>query len=88
MTHGTIVLRFVDADTGRLLGEHPAPADQVPESFDVATTLDIGGVRFEVTHAEPPTRAAAAAQGFMTLRLRRLDFRMADPKERTTPSAS
>lgn len=81
MTQETIVLRFVDADSGQLLGEHPAPAGQVPESFDVATTLDIGGVRFEVTHAEPSTRAAAAAQGFMTLRLRRLDVRKVDPKE-------
>ncbi len=77
----TIVLRFVDAESGKLLGEHPAPESQVPESFEVATTLDIGEIRFEVVHAEPSTRAAAAAQGFLTLRLRRVDVRMVDPKE-------
>ncbi len=81
MPERTIVLRFVDAGSGKLLGEHPAPESQVPESFEVATTLDIGEVRFEVVHAEPSTRSAAVAQGFLTLRLRRLDIRMVDPKE-------
>ncbi|MCE9583744.1 MAG: hypothetical protein K8T20_14780 [Planctomycetes bacterium] len=80
MPERNIVLRFVDAESGKLMGEHPVPAAQVPETFAVATTLDIGADRFEVVSAEPVLRSEAEARGFMTLRLRRVEIRKVDPQ--------
>ena len=65
-----IVLRFVDAESGKLMGEHPVPPAQIPESFAEPTTLDIGTTKYDVVSAEPTTRTEAASRGFLTLRLR------------------
>jgi hypothetical protein len=81
MPPDAIVLRFVDADSGKLMGEHPVPAGQIPESFEAQTTLDMGGNHFEVVSAEPMTRAEAATRGFMTIRLRRSKVQMVNPQE-------
>jgi hypothetical protein len=49
-----------------------APAD-LPESFEIQTTLHLGDTDWSVIHAEPRTRAEYSKSGSLTLRLRRVE---------------
>ncbi len=61
---------FVEAGSGRPLGQSEIPADQLPESFAPQTTLHIGEQAFAVERADPPTRSASIACGTLRLSLR------------------
>lgn len=74
-----VALVFLD-ESGATLGASKVPAEQLPESFAVATTLDIGPDKYEVVTAEPGTRADAMRTGTMTLTLRKAATHV-DPKE-------
>ena len=69
---------LVDAASGNTIGESDLPADQLPESFEIATTLGIGGQQWSVVRAEPATRADYTRIGTLRLELRAIQ--MVDPK--------
>lgn len=69
---------LIDAATATPIGEADLPPDQLPESFDAATTLHLGDAEWQVEYAEPTTRAAYVASGRLLLRLRRIE--MVDPR--------
>lgn len=50
---------FIDASTGEPLGQTHLSANQLPETFEVSTTLTISGQEWSVVSAEP-----ARAEGF------------------------
>src|SRR5678815_1228616 len=51
----TIRVVFINANTGEVIGRSDMPLEQLPESFDIATTLQIGQTSWEVDRAEPAT---------------------------------
>ncbi|WP_431676637.1 hypothetical protein [Kitasatospora sp. KL5] len=77
--NGLIEVVFVDAADGRPFGRTELPAEQLPESFEPDTRLDLAGESWEVLHAAPADRTAALAAGRTVLTLRRL--RTVDPQE-------
>lgn len=62
---------FVDVDAGARIGVTRLPRDQVPESFGVETTVDIGATTWLVVSADPAEAADVAAAGRLVLTVRR-----------------
>ncbi|AKJ05006.1 hypothetical protein ATI61_10277 [Archangium gephyra] len=79
--HSTIRVRFIDAKTGELVGETDVPAEQLPESFEAATSLDIGENSFEVVSAEPMTAQEFRQTGTVSIALREVEYATVDPNE-------
>jgi len=79
--HSTIRVRFIDAKTGELVGETDVPAEQLPQSFEAATSMDIGETSFEVVSAEPMTAQEFRQTGTLRLELREVEYAMVDPGE-------
>jgi hypothetical protein len=68
----TVHVVLVDAASGRVIGEVDQDAAQLPETFAVATRLQLGDSEWQVESAEPPTRAEAAATARLRLVLRQI----------------
>lgn len=64
---------FVDADTAQEIGRSRLPAEQLPDTFAVATTVEVGDESWSVISAEPPTAAQFVAAGRVVLTLGRVD---------------
>ncbi len=79
--HSTIRVRFIDAATGELVGETEVPAEQLPQSFEAATSLDIGDNTFEVVSADPMTAREFRQTGTVSIALREVETTMVDPSE-------
>lgn len=67
-----------NAATQTLLGEVELPAEQLPESFEAATTLHLGDADWSVVAAEPMTRAEYVASGHLKLTMSKISY--VDPK--------
>jgi hypothetical protein len=59
----TIQVRFVDVDTGKPFAQTECPPDQLPQSFEAHTTLNMEGQDWEVVSADPITRAEYVQRG-------------------------
>jgi hypothetical protein len=70
----TVSVEFVDAATGRTFARSDVPAEQLPETFEVDTTLTLEGESWSVVGAEPPTAAEVRASGRLVLTLSRVTF--------------
>lgn len=70
---GTVSVVFVDAGTGDEIARSDMPADRLPETFEVATTLQLGEDAWSVTHAEPSAKADFARSGRLVLMLARVE---------------
>lgn len=73
-----VIVTLIDDASGQVLASSKVPSDDLPESFEIDTTLHLGDDNWSVLHAEPHTKAEFAKSGKLTLRLRRVE-RM-DPK--------
>ncbi len=68
-----VEVTFVDDATGESFGvTQMRPAD-LPESFELDTTLHLGGAEWSVVVAQPKTRAEYAKSKTLMLRLRRVE---------------
>lgn len=76
---GTVRVVFIDAETGQMFARSELPAEQLPDSFAIDTTMNLGGDPWQVERAEPLTAAEAAASGQLALTVRRIQF--ASPKD-------
>lgn len=70
---------FVDAETGQEFGRTELAAGQLPDSFEAATRLDLGGEPWAVVRADPPTAAEFVLSGSLVLTLSRIQ--LVDPQE-------
>jgi hypothetical protein len=68
-----VAVTLIDDATGEAFAVTEMPFDDIPESFEVETTLHIGDVDWSVVHAEPRTRPEYTKSGSLTLRLRRIE---------------
>jgi hypothetical protein len=66
----TIRVVFINANSGEVIGQSALPLEQLPDSFETATTLQIGQTSWSVERAEPPTAAEFGRTGRLELLLR------------------
>jgi hypothetical protein len=74
-----IVITMIDDVTGAAFATTKLPPANLPETFEIATTMHLGDADWSVVHAEPRTRPEFTKSGSLTLRLRRIDY--ADPND-------
>ncbi|EAY31294.1 hypothetical protein [Microscilla marina] len=67
-----INVTFIDITTGMTLGIYEVPLEQLPQSFEVATTLNMGGSDWSIEDAEPKMSEEFIATGELTLKMRQL----------------
>jgi hypothetical protein len=54
--HKTIQVQFIETGSEKPFARSPTPIDQLPETFEVRTTLHIGDEEWVVDRAEPATK--------------------------------
>lgn len=64
---------FIDADTGQPLGTSDLSQEQLPESFEIPTTLKIGGHNWQIQEADPEHADIFLKTKSLTLTLKRLE---------------
>lgn len=62
---------FVDAMTGQEISRTRMPLSRLPETFEIATQVQIGADAWSIVGADPPTSAQFAATGRLRLLLAR-----------------
>jgi hypothetical protein len=77
MTNVNVTL--IDDETSEPMATAALPTTNLPETFEIETTLHLGDADWSVVSANPPTREGYARSGKLTLRLRRI--RMVNPSE-------
>jgi hypothetical protein len=68
-----VLVTLIDDATGAAFATTKMPPADLPESFEVATTLHLGDADWSVVHAEPQTRERYTNSGSLTLRLRKIE---------------
>jgi len=74
-----VTVNLIDDATGAAFTATQMSPEDLPESFETATTLHIGDAEWSVVQADPPTRLGYTRSGWLTLRLRRVE--MIDPRD-------
>lgn len=69
-----VKVTFIDESTGKPFGVTEMPPSDLPESFEVNTTLHIKHEEWMVINAQPLTRAEFAKSKSLTLRLQRIEL--------------
>lgn len=64
---------FIDDETGSTVAVTKMVPEDLPETFEVQTTMHIGDVEWEVVSASPQTRTQYAESRCLTLRLRKIE---------------
>lgn len=75
----TISVTLVDAAIGRPFATTQLPPEQLPETFELETTMHVGSNDWRVEKADPIDRAGYVEAGRLTLVLRKIE--MIDPRE-------
>ena len=79
--HATIQVHFIDAKTGQPMGEAELSAEQLPPTFEAATTLKLGGKSYEVVSAQPMTATEYRKTGKLRLTLRETNVSTVNPRD-------
>jgi hypothetical protein len=69
-----VLVTLIDDATGTAFATTKMPPADLPESFEIETTLHLGSAVWSVVHAEPRTREAYTKSGSLTLRLRKVEM--------------
>lgn len=67
---GLVNVYFIDDSTGEAFATTEMRPEDLPETFDMDTTMHIGEEDWSVVEANPPTRAEFAEAGNLVLRIR------------------
>jgi hypothetical protein len=70
---GKVLVTLIDDATGAAFATSNMPPANLPESFEIETTLHLGDADWSVVHAEPQTRKEYTKSGTLTLRLRKVE---------------
>src|SRR5262245_50356745 len=68
-----VALTLIDDATGAAFATTMMPPADLPESFEIETTLHLGEADWSVVRAEPRTREEYTKSGSLTLRLRKVE---------------
>jgi hypothetical protein len=77
----TVRVLFVDAATGATFAQTNSQTEQLPESFEAHTTVNVQGQEWEVLSATPVTRAEFTKAGELRLNVRKLNVQKIPPGE-------
>lgn len=69
-----VTMTLIDDATGTVFASSKMPPDDLPESFEIDTTLHLGSENWSVIYAEPQTKAEFTKSGNLTLRLRKVEL--------------
>src|SRR5215471_18278933 len=69
-----VQLTLIDDATGAVFATTQMPPADLPESFEIETTLHLGEADWSVIRAEPPTRQEYTKSGSLTLWLRKIEM--------------
>jgi len=69
-----VQLTLIDDATGAVFATTQMPPADLPESFEIETTLHLGEADWSVIRAEPPTRQEYTKSGSLTLWLRKIQM--------------
>jgi len=72
VAHTTIHVTLIDGATGRILGRSDLPIHQLPDSFEMPTTLHLGNQDWHVETAEPMRADEFSRTGALILTLRQV----------------
>ena len=72
MNEQQIQVLFIDASTGKPFAQTLLPAGQLPETFELSTTLTIAGQEWSVVNAEPPEAEDFRQTGTLVLTLAKI----------------
>jgi hypothetical protein len=65
----TVSVEFYEGDATRPFTKSQIPVEQLPDTFEIRTTLYIAGEDWEVLEAIPPTKSAFRSTGTLRVRL-------------------
>jgi len=68
-----VAVTLIDDARGATLAATELSPSDLPESFEIETTLHLGDAEWSVVYAEPRTRPEFTKSGTLTLRLRRVE---------------
>lgn len=68
-----VLVTLIDDATGSAFATTKMPPANLPESFEIETTLHLGEADWSVVQAEPRTRQEYTKSGSLTLRLRKIE---------------
>ena len=68
-----VLVTLIDDATGAAFVTTEMPPGDLPESFELETTLHLGGADWFVVHAQPRTREEYTKSSSLTLRLRKVE---------------
>ena len=71
--NGKVKVTFIDAATSEPFATVEMPPADLPETFEIETTLHLGDADWSVVSAEPRTRREYSKSGKLTLRLHRIE---------------
>lgn len=69
-----IKVEFIDAEDGSTMGVSDVPIGQLPESFEVATTLNMNGEEWAIEEAIPAHSDDFKASGKLQLKMKKLGY--------------
>ncbi len=75
----TIHVEFLDQETGKMFGQSDVPPENLPETFELNTTIHLGETDWSVISAEPMNASEFLKTGKLRLVLQKV--RMIDPKK-------
>lgn len=73
-----VLLTLIDDATDEVFATSEMPAADLPETFEIETTLHLGESDWSVVHAEPRTREQYVRSGSLTLRLCKIEYLAAE----------
>lgn len=68
-----VLVTLIDDATGAAFATTKMPPADLPESFEIETTLHLGEADWSIVHAEPWTREEYTKSNSLTLRLRKVE---------------
>lgn len=69
-----VLVTLIDDATSAVFAETEMSPNDLPETFEIATTLHLGDADWSVVQAEPRTRDGYTKSGSLTIRLRKIEM--------------
>ncbi len=73
MTPSTVWVTFIDDGAQEMIATVNLPIADLPDTFEIETTLKLGDAEWSVVHADPQTKGGFSRSGKLMLHLRRIE---------------
>ena len=77
--HSKIDVSFIDSQSKTIIAQSTMPIEQLPESFELNTELNISDTRYSVSNAEPKLKSEFQKSGKLSITL--TEIQTIDPKD-------